>query len=190
MKDLIEYFGSMPSGSIQDTSNLEALLANCWHEFTGYDSERMTGYKLYGRMEDVIWNKPILSFTIERHGITVVGSSRAEIQKWELNIQDRIATCFGAIGYRQIYPMQSRLNVKPIAEDIANLIASHQNDERLKWYSVDRVQILIGMILTNKSACKQTLTNRRKRLRENVRKLLNNLGWKEVRANVFCRLNN
>jgi hypothetical protein len=37
----------------------------------------MTGQKLLGRMEEVVWEPPILSFTVERHGGTVQGSSRA-----------------------------------------------------------------------------------------------------------------
>jgi hypothetical protein len=45
----------------------------------------MAGYKL-SRMKDATWNPPILEFTIERHGGTALGSTRASLQRWEINM--------------------------------------------------------------------------------------------------------
>ena len=84
----------------------------------------MEAYKL-GRMEDISWNPPVLSFTIERHGGTVMGSTRAELQNWNVNVETRSATC-GVGGHRQLEPMQARLNVKPMAEEIVASILNRQ----------------------------------------------------------------
>jgi hypothetical protein len=75
------YLATLPPGPISDPAALERLLAACWDEFTG-DYGGMEGYKLLGRMEDVTWGPPVLSFSVERHGGTVMGSSRAELQGW------------------------------------------------------------------------------------------------------------
>jgi hypothetical protein len=45
------------------------LLANCWHELEGAGQTAMQARKL-DRAEDVSWNPPVLSFTIERHGMS------------------------------------------------------------------------------------------------------------------------
>jgi hypothetical protein len=44
----------------------KCLLAACWQEFNG-DDGGMSGDKLLGRMEEVIWEPPTLSLTVERH---------------------------------------------------------------------------------------------------------------------------
>jgi hypothetical protein len=119
------------SGPIAGTTDLERLLATCWHEFSG-DHGGMEGRKLLGRMERVEWNPPILSFNIERHGGTVLGSSRAELQQWTLDIDRRTAAC-EAVSHGQLRPMQRRLDVVPLAEGVARLILDRRGDERLKW---------------------------------------------------------
>jgi len=89
MKDLLNYLKTIPAGSISDIEHLEALIVQCWEEFDGGNAEGMKGYKLIGRMEDVKWDPPILSFSIERHGITAVGSTKATVQEWGINVQKK-----------------------------------------------------------------------------------------------------
>jgi hypothetical protein len=43
------------------------------------------------RAEELSWNPPILSFTIERHGATARGSSRAELHEWTVNLHEGTA---------------------------------------------------------------------------------------------------
>jgi len=161
MEALRSYLNSIPPGQIQDASMLEQLLAACWHEFGG-DDGAMAGYKLRGRMEEVQWNPPILSFRIERHGGAAMGSTRAEIQHWELDIDQEVRS-LRHVGGRQLRPMTPGLNVKPLAEEVADLIERRQEDERLKWYSDDRVRVVLAKILPAGSAVQQTLAGRRKR---------------------------
>ena len=62
----------------------------------------MAGHKLIGRMENVEWHPPILTFLIERHGGTVLGSARAELQRWTVDLDRRTATC-ERVGHRQFH---------------------------------------------------------------------------------------
>jgi hypothetical protein len=81
---LQSYLATIPPGTIADTAELEGLLATCWDDFSG-DHGGMEGRKLLGRMEDVAWNLPLLTFTIERHGGTALGSTRATLQEWVMS---------------------------------------------------------------------------------------------------------
>src|ERR1700677_2636027 len=69
---------ALPLGPVSETTDLERLLSACWDELGGANGG-MEGHKLLGRMGEVEWTRPILSFTTERHGGTVMGSSRAEL---------------------------------------------------------------------------------------------------------------
>src|SRR5262249_18422811 len=59
--------GARAGDLISDKTRLEHYLAECWEELEANDSS-LAGYKLLGRMEDVSWTPPRLTFTIERHG--------------------------------------------------------------------------------------------------------------------------
>src|SRR5690348_6585826 len=78
MTRLLDHLAMISPGPIPDPAGLERLAAACWHEFQGGDGG-MTGEKLLGRMEEVFWEPPVLSFIVERHGRTVMGSSRATL---------------------------------------------------------------------------------------------------------------
>lgn len=184
MQELLTYLASISRGSVADTAMLEGLLAACWEQFEGSNAEGMAGDKLCGRMEDVVWRPPILRFMIERHGATVLGSTRAERHAWKIDLENRSASC-EKVGYRQVSPRQSRLNVEPMAEEIVQLIMAHQEDERLKWRVDGSVWVQIGRILPQYSAVKQTLAARRTRFRATVDLLLHNAGWRKVRPNVY-----
>jgi len=142
----MRFLDDLTPGPITDTTELEAALTASWQEFSGGDLNGMAGYKLRGRMEDVEWHPPMLTLTIERHGGTVFGSTRAELQRWTVDIQKMTATCETG-GQRQFSAMQPRLEVEPLAEEIAALIVNRQQDERLKWYEDGMVQVVIGKVL-------------------------------------------
>ncbi len=167
MQKLLDYLSSIPTGPVQDRDELEIRLSSCWDDFRYSGDESMTGSKLRSRMENVVWAQPILSFVIERHGVYVIGSTRAELHEWTVNIETKVAGC-RKIGHRQLDPMQPRLNVAPIAEEFALAIVDHQSDERLKWNKDGSVRVAIGKIVPAGSAVKQTLEGRRKRLRQAI----------------------
>src|SRR4051794_5739582 len=86
------YLSGLAPGPITDAAELEGLLEPCWHAFVGSDNGGMEGRKLLGRMEDGAWDPPLLTFTVERHGATVLGSTRAELQKWTVDLEKRTAS--------------------------------------------------------------------------------------------------
>lgn len=118
---------SLQPWPVADDSGIGRLLGECWDQFSGSEAEGMSAYKLGGRMEQFRWDPPVLTFEIERHGATVRGSSRAELHTWEIDVVNMTANCRRG-GFRQLTPMSPRLNVKPIAEDVATVIPSGQAD--------------------------------------------------------------
>ncbi len=131
---LRNYLASLQPGSIADIAEVARLLAACWDDLVG-DEGAMAAYKLLNRkMENVTWKPPILSFAIERHGAAALGSTRAELQHWHIDVKRKAKTLFG-LGRRQLTPRQKSLDVEPLAEEIAKLILAHAEDDRLRWYS-------------------------------------------------------
>jgi hypothetical protein len=184
MKELLAYLEALSPGSLADTEQLEALLASCWHEFDGSSDKGMTGCKLRDRMEQATWDPPRIEFVIERHGGTVLGSSRAEIHSWTVDVQAKTATC-GKGSHRQLRPMASGLDVHPLAEEIAQLILDRSQDARLTRSADGSVRVAIGKVIATGSAVPQTLSARRKRFRLALKERLEPRGWLEVRAYVF-----
>jgi hypothetical protein len=106
------------------------------------------------------------------------------LQEWRVDIEAMTADC-QQIGHRQIQPMQPRLNVGPLADEIARLIVTKAEDARLKWYDDGRVRVLIGKIIPAGSAVRQTLEGRRKRFWDALAGILKAQGWSVVRPNVY-----
>jgi hypothetical protein len=188
MKELEDFLNSLPQGVIQDQDieTIEKYLAESWEQLDDSSATKMHGFKLKRGIENVEWNPPILSFIIERHGGTVMGSSRAERQIWEIDIIQKKVHC-GTVGYRQIYERQSNLNVELLAKDVFKLIIEGKKDDRFKWNKDGSVRIQIGKIneLSESSAVKQTLAGRRKRFRTSMDGLMNKEGWQKLKINLY-----
>lgn len=142
----------------------------------------MEAWKL-SRIEDVEWYPPRLIFTIERHGAAHLGSSRAEIQEGVVNIEDKTAHS-SVEGYRQIRPRRASVFVKPIAEEIAKLIITRTQDDRLRWRADGSVQVFTGKIFPN-NVPQRTLVGRRKRFRAALEEILESHGWETLQPNFF-----
>ena len=179
------YLEQLPAGRVESISELEYLLAASWHSLAGSDAGGMEAHKLHGRIEHAHWEPPILSFRIERHGSIVCGSTRAEIQSWEVNTLAWTAE-MGLSGHRQLKPMSPRLDVKPLAAEVRDLIINHQEDARLKWVGEQRVRLQVGKIIPAEGF-KQTLAGRRKRFRATFDELLSAAGWRRVGPNDYER---
>lgn len=146
----------------------------------------MDGYKLLNRMENVSWQPPILSFSIERHGGTVMGSTRAELQHWEVDLVKQTATIVKT-GHRQLSPMAKRVYIKPLAEELLEAIRSGKEDDRLAWHGQDEVSLCTSFIFPRKSGFRMTVGGRRNRLREAVAAVLLNEGWERLDKDTFRR---
>ena len=179
MQALNAYLQTISPGSIADPSNLESLLAACWERFQGGSAEGMAGAKLHGRIEEVRWEPPLLSFVIHRHGGTVMGSSRAERHRWELNLDLGTAGC-SKVGYRQLRSSAAPLDVRPLAQSTADAILGHRENQSLQWTDDGSVRVRVGSILPPGSAAAQTLADRRRRFWHALDESLRASGWQRV----------
>jgi hypothetical protein len=161
LEELRQQLNGLGTGPVTDPSMIESLLCACWDELDG-DVGGMTSDKLFGRTETLIWTPPHLTFMIERHGGTVMGSSRAALQHWTIDVTDGSRACSRA-SHRQLKPMSPRLDVTPLAEELATRILRGIADHRLKWIPPDRVRVLISTTIPGAGAAKQTIDGRRKR---------------------------
>lgn len=168
--------GSIPPEHVRD---IETLLADCWDRLSGARREGMRGYKLVGRTEDMSWQPPVLTFGLERHGALVNGSTRAEVQMWRVDLTQGTAD-LAATRSRQKLPMDARLNVKPLAAEIAALIGDGRADPRLKWRGADQVRVVLGEVIP--TTIRRTTSNRRKRFAAELERLLAPVGWRRREA--------
>jgi hypothetical protein len=143
----------------------------------------MQADKLVGRMEEVSWNSPYLTFSIERHGSTVNGSTRAEVQHWRVHISSMKAELVSS-SRRQLYPTATRMYVHGIAMDLVDTIIHTRQSSSLKWYPDGRVKVLIGTIIPDKGF-RQTIAGRRKRFRVALEEQLAKHDWTPVATNTY-----
>ena len=147
----------------------------------------MQAHKLHGRMDDVVWNPPILRFVIERHGGTVCGSTRAELQHWEVDLNNRSARVVKT-GHWQLVAMAPRISIKGIADEIVKAILSGRDDDRVQRLDDDELKVVASRIFPDRSGFKRTLLGRRKKLLEYLHEKLRVHGWRRSGANGFVRM--
>ncbi len=159
---LREFLRVLPVGPVADDA-LVGVLADAW-DLLDRDDTRMEWFKL-GRLEAPSWDGSVLRFVAERHGWTTLGSTRAELQHWEVDPAAGTAQVVRST-HRQLYAMAPRLDVRPLADEVAALILDGIDDARLKW-SADRsvVTVRIGTIIPAESAAQQTVSGRRRRFK-------------------------
>jgi len=183
---LRSYLSALQPGPVPDAREVESLLAACWDDLSGSDAESMSAEKLIGRIAQVEWNPPMLSFVIERHGGTVKGSSRAAVHSWKIDVAQMKAYCSVA-GHRQLKPMSPRLDMAPLVSETVDLICSGQSDPRLKWRTDDEVRILVGKIVVAETLPRQTIEGRRRRFWAALDEQLQRQGWQGAGRGTYRR---
>jgi hypothetical protein len=183
LKDFL--MGQAP-GSQLDEAQIEFLLAQVWPSLRGSSAGGMQPHKIRGRTENLCWNPPQLTFAIERHGGTVNGSTRAELQRWCVDVAAHTAEIVST-GKRQLRAMAKKVNVKEPAAMIAEAILKNQESASLKRYPDGRVKVLISALIPQEGAFKQTVAGRRKRFRAALAALIQEHGWSEVATNTYQR---
>jgi len=186
IKELNDYLADVPTGAISETSELERVLAGWWDELEGSSEGGMEGWKLLNRMEQVVWNPPILKFVIERHGGVECGGTRAELQHWEIDVAEGTAT-ITKTGYRQLYSMAARLALKPMAQEIAQRILDGDEDDRLEWAEGGDVRVLAYKVFPTGTGFKRTVEGRRIRLCGYIVDVLADHGWEKIGWNRYRR---
>lgn len=182
LKKILE---TLPPGQVSSPSDdaVEKALSKCWDALEGSDDEGMDGYKLVGRMEDVRWDPPLLTFRIERHGGTVMGSVCAEIQEWTVDVEKGTAEHYPWGGKRLVGQRPRPLKVAPIAKEIADLVVTEKNDKRLKWITANHVRVLVSEVIPETS--RQTTSGRRKRFWAALEGELKPHGWVLFKRSVY-----
>jgi hypothetical protein len=168
---------ALGTGAVTLTPDVVVGLKRIWDSLDGSGEEQMHGGKIRGdRIENARWNPPVLTFGIERHGRTVMGSKSADVHTWEVDLIKATARLVD-IKRRQLLPPAKKLDVRPIADEIAMLIIEGLDDPRLQW-SKDRSSVRVLTVECLGAAFKQTMTDRRKRFFAAIdRELLLN-GWR------------
>jgi hypothetical protein len=164
-------------GAVSDLPGLTDALSRAWPDLAGSSETRMGSWKL-GRIESPSWNPPVLSFTIERHGGTMLGSTRAELQTWEVDLDQRTA-CVAWTTHRQLKPMAPRLKTAPLGTEIIDLIEAGADDPRLQW-SPDRatVRVLVEKVIPPNGYAR-TIEGRRRRFTDSWAAAMTAAGWEQ-----------
>ncbi len=189
MRAVATLLRNMPAGLIPAAKAAEILkvLEECWDDFEGSADTKMQFWKIVrdGVPEDFAWKPPILSFTIERHGSLVLGSSRAEKQRWSLNIAEGTAR-HDVTGFRQMEPRALALDVKAIATKVCEEVQKGPaiNSELttqgiLIWKGDDEIIIKHGKLIPN-DGFKQTISGRRRRFRADLKNKMALIGWELI----------
>jgi hypothetical protein len=171
---------SASRGLVSDPRPVVEMLARAWDDLDGSGCGGMASSKL-ARAEKLLWDPPLLSFVIERHGAMVAGgSSRAEMQRWVVDVEAGSVDVQTA-GYRQARSMSPRLDVRPLAARAFEAANAGVDDDALKWWAVDRskVTILVGKLIPDDGP-KQTLIGRRRRLGDALHDQFTAAGWAHV----------
>lgn len=161
--------------SDENCNTIWSLLGNCWTALEGSDAENTKWNKLY-RSESIQWNPPILSFILERHGGLVLGSTRADVHYWNVDVEMGTAS-IERKGYRQKERTSPRMNTKPIAQEIAKLILNGALDSRLNW-DADKEYVILTISKIIPEACYQRTTQgRRDKFKAYLEEILIEHGW-------------
>lgn len=186
MNELKEHLAALDPGPVDTPAGLEPLLAACWDSFEGSDEGGMEGSKLLGRMEQVVWTPPVLGFMIERHGGTVCGSTRAGLQHWAVNFDTKTAT-ITKTGHRQLKPPSPRISVKSVVQEVALAILEERHDDRQHRQADGSIKVGARAEYPDDSGYKQTVAGRRKRLIQEIERLLAGRGWVRSGSSQFSR---
>jgi hypothetical protein len=178
LEQLKRLLRQQPPGHLAEetASNVRSLLFGCWELLDGSEEEGTSADKLLSRMEDIRWEPPYIHFQIERHGGAVMGSSRAEIHDWSVNLETATAACSTG-RFRQIQPRNPPLDVQRLVEEVVHEVRLRKKrTPNLKWVAPDKVRVIIGKLVPA-NCPEQTLLGRRKRFRKLLEPRLAQLGW-------------
>lgn len=165
-------------GIIEETAELERLLASCWVAFIGSHEQGMVGDKLRNRMKNVLWQSPHLWFEIERHGKTKCGSIYATVHSWHIDLSNTTAGIVDSHD-RQVCEREPDLDTGKIAASVDLAIRKHRSSPWLQWNPDGSVKVLIKKIIPQHTV-KLTIETRTRRFKTQLAKLLAKHGWEMV----------
>jgi hypothetical protein len=160
VNELRAYLGT--SGT-SDAASVLRLLGSAW-DALGLTAVEWDSNRVY-RAEALEWDDPVLRFKVERHGGTVLGSTRADLYTYEVDLDRHTFECTGGT-HRQLYKMNPRMDARKVATQAWEVIEGGQDHAWVKKrYPDGRVELAIGQVVPA-DVPKQTLAGRRKRFRD------------------------
>ena len=151
----------------------------------------MAAHKIGGRAHGFNWKSPILSFEIDRHGGTVIGSTRAERQMWTIDVEKRTARS-ATVGYHQLTPRASNFKAEPVVLQFVDVISQRLVTPpgwKLTWISNDEIRVVVRSMLPDQSGFQKTIQGRTKRLRERLISAIGEKGWRVTnKSGAYLRL--
>lgn len=144
------------------------LLRAAWDDLSGSGRSSMAVSTLW-RIEEPNWADPILTFVVERDGGSALGSTRAELQRWVIDLETQTADPVDPDDQmaEELAPHDAPALTNLVAE-IVEKIECSEDDPLLKW-SKDRtkVRVLAAAAINPNGGWlpKQTADDQRKRLR-------------------------
>lgn len=176
LKELKRLLADVSPGSVVKNPGIVMALASSWDElrYIGLDGGMKAEKITTGRIEDLTWEPPMLKFQIERHGGTVNGSTRAELQRWRVNVETGTCELYSS-GRRQLTSMAKRWDHKPIALVLAEHLRSGKDHAGLRWAKTGKATISRTII---PAASAPTTNERAKRLNKAIGEALGDPDWR------------
>ena len=140
----------------------------------------------YDRHEGLFFAPPSsITFKIERHGGTVMGSHYGELQEWSIDMASNVANQ-AIVGKRRISPLDKSLDLQPLIDKVVAAINEGDTSNTvIKWLNENRIKVLAGDLIPE--TYKQTTANRRKRFRLALEEELTKSGWDKTSPNYFTK---
>lgn len=183
---LRSYLDRLTAGTKIDPTELAPLLADAWDyfEIDGDDGGIGADKLQANRVEQPEWDGTIVSFLIERHGGTCAGSTRADVQRWEVELDRRTASWLPQ-SPRQVKPMRAGWDASPVADEIIRMIARKETHPGIRWRGDGTVRLTYIRFLPDDGAPNQTVRDRRKRLIDATVNRARERGWKVTDKVIF-----
>lgn len=184
--DLRAFLNTNGPGRVQDKTSLIDLLGAAWPTLSGCDQGSMHARKL-ARLESPVWDPPRLSFTLERHGGTVLGSTRADPQRWTVDLETRTAESETA-GHRQLEPMAERVDLVNMARGIADAADTGKPHSAVEWTDKNHVRVRVGILFPKNGGFRMTQDSRRRTLRRYLAEEFGGRGWIQDGRDTYARV--
>lgn len=134
------------------------------------------GKLTFVRVESVRWLPPELHFAIERHGATVMGSSRAEVQHWLVDVAEATAD-LRSTSRRQLRRQAHRWDAEKHAHEIVDAAVAGRRHPALEREATGRVRVVLKCIPELIEGPKQTVTGRRRKFSHAIGAAFAAAGW-------------
>jgi hypothetical protein len=179
LRQLQEALSRIPEGKIsnEQKGTIMGVLADAWPALEGSSVEATAPEKL-DRAKPLEWRPPCLTFELERHPWREFGSSRSPVHHWCVDVEKGIASV-DTTSYRQTTPRKAPLDHVALVRRLMEAIDAATISPGISYRDNEEVEFDPGILVPYEGS-KQTLTSRRKKVREETRKQMEARGWVKI----------